>query len=685
MATVSFFTNEASMSANQSAAQCFGPLSDSGGNERYYLENRVPVVSGAPAYAITKGLLIAVANASNTNFLNLVLLPLNATTAGFPIRFFVYRGIQKTSLITASNTIPAPDSTWASNNILAIIKALQDKKNTEEGTPGVVATSDVLGFQLSTLPNGTFIESLFFNNANGFQPLIVEAGCQIGKFFGGSSNTAGIQVILDKIGNEPILQTIKQNSHLFTIPKVNLNDPGLTPKQQMELSFKNRYQKEIILNYVDLAAFYGVCKNQGIDVAGMTDTGFNRFYNKNTIYIDVRDDYGFSFNHFFKFQDTIWTAVNPTGNAPDASEYTATNYYSNWPIVQLKNIQFAGTKSNLWLKLPLYKLKSESPSYCGCLTADFFATSNIKNTPFQIIANDPQKATTSAQMSDPLRFKCWKQSDGKAGANYFLLRVSYPYDPTAEDTSTVWYNFFNLSMKNIFDTVTFDQGQFASKCYSAMSAPLVKDIVASAVYTSVIGLAVDKEHFTFFSYKEEKVYGQSDLDDYLPVPLLSTGVYRYNYNPDDYEAGSVATPNIGFVPMLSDGVLEKNYSLVNLTVQDANMANVQALSYAKAGDFQAIDEVFESIELISLKKNEYNALKAVTSASFPGHPSFIKSVNFKEVKNMNYTVVQTDVSVGLPVIVEDTETGILYVDLQASPNPVLVNGQPITFSSINYK
>lgn len=684
MATVSFFTNEASMSANQSSTECFGPIADLDNNERYNLENRFEVVTGAPVFAITKGLLIAVANTQNAELLNLILLPINNTTAGFPARFFVYRGIQKNSLITSTGSIPLADNSWASNNILSIIKGLQDKKNTEEGTPGVIATSDSLGFHLSTLPDQTFMESLFFNNNVDFQPLIVEAGCQIGKYLGGG-NTAGIQIILNKVGNEPTLQVIKQTSHIFSIPKVNLNDPSLTSKQQMELSFKNRYQKEFILNYVDLAAFYGVCKNQGITVVGMSDSGFNRFYNKNTIYIDIRDDYGFSFNHFFKFQDSIWTAINPSGNSPNHTEYIETDYYSNWPILQIRNIQFTGITSHLWIKLPLYKIKSESPSYCGCLTADFFSSSNIRDTPFQIIANDPQSASTVALVSNPLRFNCWKQSDGKAGANYFLMRVSYPYDPSTEDTNKVWYNFFNLDMKNIFDTLTFVQGEFASKCYSALSAPLIKDTEAGAVYTSVIGLAVDKEHFTFFSYKEEKVYGQSDLDDYLPVPLLSTGIYRYNYNPNDYEISNISTPNIGFVAMLCDGVLEKNYTLSNFTVQDSDLVNLQVLSYAKAGDFQAIDDVFESIELISLKKDEYNTLKAVTSISFPDHPTFIKSVNYKEIKNMNYNVVQTDISVGLPVIVEDSETGILYVDLVASPNPVLLNGNPITFSSINYK
>lgn len=684
MANVSFFTEESSITTNQIASEAFGPLPDSGNSENYNLENRFAVSADAPAYAITKGLLIAIANSENVNLLNLILLPINGTTAGFPIKFFIYRGIRKTSLINSNDTIPVADATWASDNILKIIKDLQDKKNIEDNTPGVIATSDSLGYQFSTLQNDTLIEKFFFNNNQGFQPLIVNTGCQIGKF-NGSSNLAGIEVVLDMIGNEPELEIAKKSTHLFSIPKVNINDPGLTSKQQLEVSFKNRYQKEAILAYVDIAAFYGACKSQKTSVSGLSSSVYlQKFYNKNVIYIDIRDDYGFSFNHFFKFQDTIWSAVNPSGNTPADNEYSTIDYYEKWPIFQLRDLQFSNNKSNIWLKLPLSKLNSDVPFFCGCLTAKFYSNSNIKETPFQIIANDPQSDRTSSISSNPLRFSCWKHDDGKAGANYFLLSQSYPYNPLAENTSKIWHNFFSLAMTNIFDDITLDHGEFAVKCYSTLSAPLIKDIRGGSVFSSVIGLSVDKEHFTFFSYKEDLVYSQYEEDTFIPTPLLSTGLYNYNYDTDDYDFTNIPAPNVGFLAMLSDGLLEKNYSLVNLTTAGSG-TNLQALNYAKAGEFIAMDDVFESIEIISLNKEEYNLIKTVYSADFPDHPTFIKSINFSVLKTMNYNIEQTDITVSFPVIVEDVENAILYVELQATPNPILLNGQPISFTSINYK
>ncbi|WP_460836688.1 hypothetical protein, partial [Massilia agri] len=108
------------------------------------------------------------------------------------------------------------------------------------------------------------------------------------------------------IGYEPTLKLLMASSHSLEIPKLVI-DSGLNEVEKLKLKFNNRFKKEEILSYLDITAFYGATKNQGLRVKG-ADNGndfLSRFYNKNTVYIDIRDDWGFSYNHFFKFKDEL--------------------------------------------------------------------------------------------------------------------------------------------------------------------------------------------------------------------------------------------------------------------------------------------------------------------------------------------------------------------------------------------
>lgn len=684
MANVSFFTEEASITTNQTAVQAFGPLPDSGNLENYNLENRFVVSANAPAYAITKGLLIAIANSENVNLLNLILLPINGITAGFPIKFFIYRGVQKTSLINSNGTIPVADSSWKADNILTIIKNLQDKKNIEDGTPGVIATSDSLGYQFSDLPDTTYLEKLFYNNGEGFQPLIVNAGCEIGKFNGGA-NLAGITVIMELIGQEPRLEAANKGTHTFSIEQVDLSNPSLTPKEQMELSFKNRFEKEVVLSYVDLAAFYGACKNQKIRVSGLSaSTPLQRFYNMDVVYIDIRDDYGFSFNHFFRFQDEVEYTVLPSGTSGVPTNFSIVDYYDGWPILRIKGLQFNTDKDYLWLKLPLYKLQLDTPFYLCSFTGYFYSVKEKSTQYYKVIANDKESNIIEFDTIKPIRFWNWRHNNDLLGSNYIFLKTSYPTQSSTQDASVIWRDLFRTNMESIFSDSVLEQGEFALKNYAAINVPIIRDSLIGQVYTSVMGIAYDKEHVTLYTYKENIIFSENNLKQFFSYPLLNTGKYNVQYDIADYDMGSVANPNIGFLSLWRNRQLVDNQTIRKFTLDNEDDIATEVLAINIDGNFRQSDDVVDGLEMISFTKSEFEYLKNVQVGDFPAHPSFIRTAETKRFQNGTYILTEIALTLAVPVIIEDTPTGALYVGLEDSPVAIEHNGTPIIFTAIDY-
>lgn len=684
MANVSFFTEESSITTNQIASDAFGPVADTGNYENYNLQNKFEVSASAPAYAITKGLLIAIANTENANLLNLILLPINSSTAGLPIKFFIYRGIAKSSLINSNDTIPVADPSWKADNVLKIIKNLQDKKNIEDNTPGVIATSDSLGYQFSNLPDTTLLEKIFYANGQNFQPLIVNAGTEIGKFTGGAI-PAGMTVVMELVGKESTLGTANKSTHSFTIEKVDLTDPSLTAKQKMELAFKNRYEKETVLSYIDLASFYGACLNQKIKVSGLsTASPLQRFYGRDVVYIDIRDDYGFSYNHFFRFDDEIKYTVLPTGGSGTPTNFVPVNYYQNWPILRIKGLQYQTAKDYLWLKFPLYKLRLEAPFYLSSFTGYFYSVYEKITSRYGLIANGIESTTIEFDDTQPIRFWNWRHSDNSIGANYIFLKVSYPPEFSTQDVSPELRDLFRVDMKSVFSDTVIDDGEFAVKNYDSVNVPITRDSLTGKVYTSVMGIVYDKEHVTLYSYRENIIYSENALDDYFAYPIFKTGRYTKEYDIEDYDTAGVTNPNFGFLSLWRNRQMIDNQTIRKLTLNNEDNVATEVLTLNLDGAFIQSDDVVNGLEIISFTKSEFAYLHNVQTGDFPEHPNFIRSGETFTMENDTYTLTEIILTLGVPIVQEDATSGALYVGIEDSPTPIVHNGNPIKFTAINF-
>lgn len=691
MSKIFFFTGENSIQTDQLAEFAYGALSDIGTTERYNLENKFSVGVDAPAYAITKSLVLAMPD-SNPLLLNIALLPLNTYSSGFPIKMFIYRGIKKSSLVDSAGKIPPMDSSWANDNILKVIKDVQSKLNTKNvpPTPDVVANSDSLGLNFSTLPDDTFIEKIFFDDTDSFHPIIIDAGCQMGKFSGGNIK-AGIEVILDSIGYEPTLKLLKAKDHIFEIEKF-VENTSSTDAEKLKAKFNNRFQKEEVLTYLDITAFYGATKNQGLKVKGITndDDFLKKFHNKNTVYIDIRDDWGFSYNHFFKFKDELRVGFYSADNNIPDPVYTALNYYTNWPILKITNQIYNNSKKWFHITIPIGVGSPENTNFLSSYVGKISTEKDTTKKRHFIIADGDGSNTIQLDRSEAIKLKNWKYDDNKLGANYFLLKKSTKGNGNEQQNiSSIWNNFFSLKMNNVFGFDTLVDGDFRVYTYSSINNPLIIDSQKGEAYFPTSGIAIDKNHVTFFAYKDELVYKSSGGREPKPVALTGKGKFNLKFDVADYDYGSATNPHFGFLHQIVNSSKIQNYQLGKFSIPDSQDTSsvIKFLTYAKSGEESFNDTIFETFETITLTHEEYNALKAYqqdTSGDFPNHPLYIKCKEHTYKEYEKFTLENYALTLGIPIVVENEEDATLsYVGIADSVNEITYNSLPISFTSIN--
>ncbi|MFC0780546.1 hypothetical protein [Flavobacterium sp. HJSW_4] len=687
MSKIYFFTKESSIETDQLAELAFGQQPDVGNVEKYNLDNNFSVSEDAPAYAITKSLVLAIPSNTNSSLLNIALLPMNTYVSGFPVKMFIYRGIKKSSLVDNVGNILESDGSWASSNILKVIKEVQDKLNSKNGT-NLIAKSDCLGLNFSELPDTTFIEKIFFDDTDTFHPLIVEGGCQIGKFAGGST-LAGVEVILDMIGYEPTFKLLKAPNHTLEIDKLVI-DSNVTEADKLKLKFNNRSQKEEILSYLDITAFYGAAKNQGLRIKG-ADSGNNflqKFHNKNTVYIDIRDDWGFSYNHFFKFKDELNVGFYSADNAIKDPVYSAMNYYTSWPILKITDQVYNNSKKWFYITIPV---NIGSPVNSNFLSSYVGKISTEKDTTQKkhfIIADDDSTNSIELEQSEAIKLKNWKYDDNKLGANYYLLKKSTKGNKIdKKNISSIWNNFFSLKMNNIFGFDDLIDGDFRVYTYSSINSPVIIDSSKGEAYLPTSGIAVDKNHVTFFSFKDNTVHKNTKNRPDSQISLIGKGKFHISFKTSDYDYENTTNPHIGFLNQIVKTSKDLNFELRKFSVPDSQDENniLKFISYSRSGDLSDYDSIFQTFEAITFTHNEYNALKAYQQAQgeFLGHPLYIKCKEHFYQNYGKFTLENYVLTLGTPLLVENEDATLSFLDISNSINDITYNSLPISLTSAN--
>lgn len=338
---------------NTQTANAYGPTQANPQTE--YRTTSIHTASAdCNAYAVCDGSILIQENASDSSLVNVILKPKNQGSVSFlNVKYFIYRGILKSSLIDSTDsTIVA--AAGATNTLTKSVWDTQNKINQSfANANGTTNTNDkpsskTLGIAFSTgysdaKANTELIDSIFFNTAYNFKPPVVSAGMNIGTF---KATGFGFEIMVHSIGFNPTLGLVRNSENIITATVL-----GGSPTQLQVI--QNNSAREKILNYIDPCAYYGLHFNSKVVVHyssgnetkkhgnSIYDDVLSKFINKDKVYIDIRNENGYSFNYYNNYGDNINASFDSSVGV------SSTNYSTNgWPIKIVSNSDFASGNSS---------------------------------------------------------------------------------------------------------------------------------------------------------------------------------------------------------------------------------------------------------------------------------------------------------------------------------------------------
>jgi|SRR5690554_136332 len=347
MADKFYFFTDIDTINSQNINQRFGPVVNFE-NSKFELCSYNSSDSNPFAYAVCDGEVFVQEDIDDSNLVNLVLKPRASIAYPFPsIKYFVYRGLLKSSLIDSNGDQVAASS---ANDLTKLIWDSQKTRNENLdvslgnpiGTTTDVPSKSALGVNYTSTASSPFtslgsesIDKVFFNSASDFQLSMVKGGFHIGNF---NSTNYGFQIILDSSSTEFTFDDIRSNDTILEVPELTGNATG-------QDFFYHWHLKELILNYVDPVGFFGNFYNEGVLSKESTEQSFTlkdgesiyidllgTFYNKNRVYLDIKGELNHSLNYQRNLGNDLLIAFD------NSSSLNLLNYYrSNWPILILEN------------------------------------------------------------------------------------------------------------------------------------------------------------------------------------------------------------------------------------------------------------------------------------------------------------------------------------------------------------
>jgi hypothetical protein len=352
-----FFT-EPSLLVAQTAADAFAPQDDN----VYNISSRHLVSAKAKAFACQDAMMIVLpyfdigAAAIDTALVNIVLKPLASLGIRFsPVRYYIYRGIEKASLIDAAGNI-VPEATAGKTEFITKFWTNWTTFATDTGTPLAPPPSPKsFGFD-PALADTVLLEEIFnsaFSNdtsINELQAIKVSEGEWIGNILNTTNFEFEIITDVDHIDlnlgyMNKSKQVVDATGHLIDPQFPDLDDIAL---------------REKILNYIDPAAFFGMHFSVGVYLASWTGTTKNpsilkkeadlvndilsKFHNSNVVYLDIRSEKGYSYYYYQNYRVDTFSGVSLTAaevlklmSSSQASFNTMDYIHVVWPLINLNN------------------------------------------------------------------------------------------------------------------------------------------------------------------------------------------------------------------------------------------------------------------------------------------------------------------------------------------------------------
>ena len=286
--------------------------------------------------------------ATTPPLVNIILKPLVQPALNFaPVKYIIYKQILASSLINGTDIAAS-----SNNDLTKAIWETQAKKNAKAAKTEVPFTppnpsAQALGVGLTAatppVPNDPIndpfnddqpIDKLFYRTEVSFQLPVVKGGWSIGQF---NKDGFGIEVLMEGLNfHHPLLLARQIESQVST--------PALAAGATDAEKFDHWHAKEQILGFMDPCAFYGSFFRAGLQAKTSGNAPFATksetvlyqdvlitFANRNTAYLDIRNEHNFDFNYFGNYNDNV-----RVGDPLSLVDY----YGSGWPILTLTASDF---------------------------------------------------------------------------------------------------------------------------------------------------------------------------------------------------------------------------------------------------------------------------------------------------------------------------------------------------------
>jgi hypothetical protein len=469
------------------------------------------------AYAAIDGQVFFQEDEKNSNLLNIALKPKKQHIIdGYTIKYFIYRGIQKSSLLNGNNIIDNNNSPQKEIDLLTKIWKAQIKLNHIKGTSNT-PSKDILGLGFTSTSTGGFvnnptdyIESYFYKISDDFHTWDVKLGDSIGIY---NNDSIGFEIV---VGNYlPTIKELRQPQTIFTVADYNkLGDNGS--------KFVNRVEREAILNYIDPCAFYGLFfdhkiktvhgKKKKVEIVEMLS---DVFVNANKLYIDIRDRHNQS--HSFYFNNFKQITLSDASGIILNTEYH-TNY---WPflfidssIINQSNISDDGTAFTLTFE------DVNVPSIMFHLAQGFYKEDypKLKKKLIEVPTNS-NTCTINLMLHS-----CNVKGVGKIVPTIVkarhLIKVadSLPLDEFELESQTYIDNLFKLN--DIYDAsgnMIFPFNPTKPCCWRMLDEEVFVDEDSGYVggYMAKVGYAKDNNGYYFFGFSSGDELRRSSIDPFL--------------------------------------------------------------------------------------------------------------------------------------------------------------------------
>lgn len=359
-----FFTNPALIT--QASNQAYGPVSE---NE-FRLTTKFTASAGAKAFAICQGIVLVQPQKDQPTKVNLVIRPYKQPIQGINIKYFVYRGLNKSDFFTADQKIIPTSAGTTSDFITDMNEAFTSFHSDENPLPDFLAK--YIGYNEAITDTTISLDDFFFKvsettEVNGeqveaedtaFELPLVKMGKTLGNF---ATGECGIDVVLsygDYIAPTNSGEFVFDLAYARAAESV-INLTGLTDAVQ------KKRKREHITQFIDIVAYFGfhhsekgyvLVDNAGTKEKKTTDAIYSdvlsAFTTKNSVYLYIQGDRTRSYNFYGNYVDGV-NSTNCIKTGITDTTLTAKNFEtSSWPLLIDTTAQtHDGTRNNLFIQL----------------------------------------------------------------------------------------------------------------------------------------------------------------------------------------------------------------------------------------------------------------------------------------------------------------------------------------------